>query len=465
MSEESQLEELRAQIQSITLDIVSLAGNRTNLARAVGKMKYRMDVPVVNHAVEENLRASVIRLCEKENHDSAFAMRILNLLIAEAKSVQDQTPQSLADTSAYTTWIRARELENSGRHVVHLEIGEPDFGPPPEVVEFMAHALLQGRTRYTATAGLLELRNSIAQYLNREHNTQISPEEVIVTAGGRSALFLSVMTIVRPGDEVIIFDPSYPAYDDLVTAAGALPVHVPARLEDDWIPDLSRLDEEIRSNTRMIILNSPANPTGKVVKEPWLSELVDIAVANELAVLSDEVYGDFCQKSPPSILEFVEGQSVYLNSFSKSYGMTGFRLGFAVSDIQSIERMSKLQNLCLTSVSEFIQCAGLAALTCQREQREYARTVRKRIEVSSALMRNLPFSFVVPEGGLYLFPRLSSNGIDGTEFSARLLSEAGISITPGSVFGKDYAEFFRMSVCQPESVLVTAIEAMKELLA
>jgi aspartate aminotransferase len=273
------------------------------------------------------------------------------------------------------------------------------------------------------------------------------------------------MSMVTNGDEVIILDPSYPAYDDLVREAGGVPIHVATHLENEWTPNLGELDGLMNSNTKMMILNSPANPTGWTAQQSWLIQLVELAISNDMTILSDEVYWDLCQTAAPSILQFADQQFIYVNSFSKTYGMTGFRLGYAVTEKHLIEKMSKLQSLCFTSVSEFIQCAGVAALDCENERRDYARVVSERMEVSSFLMGTLPVSFAQPKGGLYLFPRISRDDMDGTVFSELLLSETGISVTPGSSFGSDYRQFFRMSVCQPKNVLVRAIESMKEVLA
>jgi aspartate aminotransferase len=215
----------------------------------------------------------------------------------------------------------------------------------------------------------------------------------------------------------------------------------------------------------MIILNSPSNPTGHIISRRALNQLVDMADSRGITILSDEVYRDFLVKSSPSVLQVSDRQHICVNSFSKTYGMTGFRLGYAVADKESIKKMAQLQGLCITCVPEFIQHAGTAALDCSEDLRRFVDIVKRRLKAVAALMTKLPLAYVQPHGGFYVFPRITREDMTGDEFSDLLLSEARVCVTPGEVFGGEYSKFFRMSLCQPEDVLTDAISAMEEVLS
>ncbi len=464
LDENAKLRGTRNLIKKLTLEIVSLAGKRTCLALEVAHAKSRLGNPVLNKEVERDLRISVVNQCDSDNHDKGFALRLLNFLIAESKNVQRQIIRPSAPLTAYDIWQKAKALEKTGRPITHLEIGEPDFGPPDAVRKAMMEAVSQGLTRYTASAGIYALRKKVADHLGEQHNTRISADEVLITTGGRFALFLGVTTNSSPGDEVIIFDPSYPAYDDVVKATGATPVHVSTQIDNNWIPNLGELEDAINSTTTMIILNSPANPTGQVIGRHSFSQIVELAESRDISILSDEVYSDFSLIRPTSILQFTNSKHIYVNSFSKSYGMTGFRLGYAVSDKDTIDEMTKLQNLCLTSTPEFIQHAGIAALDCDDELRHHVKTVTRRLNLLSAHLARLPVSFAPPQGGFYVFPRIARSDMDGVQFAERLLAETGVCVTPGSTYGPGYSDCFRVSVCQPEDVIVRAVKAMEGVL-
>jgi aspartate aminotransferase len=458
------LDGLRSEIRTLTLEIVRLAGQRTSLAIRVAEEKVEQGLPLVNKEVERHLRELVIDQCEDDGTDSTFALRLLNQIITQSKEVQSILIEPVSRVTAYDMLVKAKAMEMEGRVVSHLEVGEPDFGPPEAVRQAMAEAVAQGHTHYTVSGGISPLRVKLAQHLSKRHQKEILPEEVIVTVSGRFALYLSISTAVRPGDEVIIFDPSYPAYDDSVRAAGAQPVHISTDLDGGWTPDMGLVEDSINKTTRMIILNSPGNPTGKVLEKIVFKKLVEIAEAHDILVVSDEVYSDFSSSNPTSVLEFPDCSHIYLNSFSKSYGMTGFRLGFAVSDSDTVERMTKLQNLCLTSAPEFIQYAGLAALDCDEDVSQNVATIKNRLRVASKHLADLPLLFIPPEGGFYIFPRITLDNVDGIQFAERLLAEKDVCVVPGTGYGPDYTQFFRISVCQSEEVIVEAVRRMEEVL-
>lgn len=287
---------------------------------------------------------------------------------------------------------------------------------------------------------------------------------MIVTVGGRYAVYLCIATTLLPGDEAIIFEPAWPAYKDCVKKVGGKPVIVPADLANDWTPNTDSFFESINKSTKMIILNNPNNPTGKILDETFLKQIVDVARENGLLVLSDEVYSNFAFKPFKSILELPECKQIYVSSFSKTFGMTGFRIGYAIAEHETIERMTRLQNLCLTSVPELIQYAALAALECIKEAREYAQIVENRVQLLCNALKKLPISYYKPDGGFYIFPKIRDSKINGGVFSERLLTEKGVCVTPGIAFGENFGFFYRLCVCKPQDSLLEAVKRMGELL-
>ncbi|MHA2211486.1 MAG: aminotransferase class I/II-fold pyridoxal phosphate-dependent enzyme [Candidatus Thorarchaeota archaeon] len=429
MTESTQLDVLRSEITKITLEIVGLVGRRNALAEQVGAEKKRLGSSIVSRDVERRLRAKVITQCEEKGVDSEFGLRLLNQLITESIRMQQEGTESLPAIDAHYIFEKAKEMERSGKEIIHLEVGEPDFGPPDAVKTAMAEAVSLGYTHYTQSIGIPELRNKIANATSGKHQRKISPDEVVVTVSGRYALHLSMASTLQPGDEVIIIDPSFPAYARGVKAVGGRPVHVSAKMEDNWNLELSLIEDHINESTRMVVLNSPCNPTGKVLDGK-------VSDANQITV----------------------------KSFSKPYGMTGFRLGYAISDSDTIKKMAKIQHLQVTCAPEFIQHAGIAALDCEDELSHYASIMESRLKTASRLLKPLPVSFHDPDGGFYIFLRMAEDTLSGFDFADRLLSEKGVCVQPGILYGRGFSSYFRISVCTPEENLVEAIARIEEVL-
>ncbi|MFW9798975.1 MAG: aminotransferase class I/II-fold pyridoxal phosphate-dependent enzyme [Candidatus Thorarchaeota archaeon] len=464
LTESAQLDALRSEIERITLEIIDSVGRRNSLAEDVAKEKASLGAPVINRDVENHLREAVVNRCREVGVEPDFGARLLNQLILESIRLQRKDSESNVAFNAHDHFVRAKEMEHSGREVIHLEVGEPDFGPPDAALKAMAEAVDSGCTHYTPSAGISSLREKIADRLGSRYDRDISREEVIVTLSGKYALFLSMASTIQAGEEVIIIDPSFPAYSRCVRAAGGRPIIFPTDLDNGWDLDVDLLQENVSPSTRMIMLNSPCNPTGKVFDESTMRKLVALAVENDISVVSDEVYSRFSYSPHTSILQFPHCNQVTVKSFSKQYGMTGFRLGYAVSDKETIKKMASLQHLHVTCVPEFIQHAGLAALDCEEEVNINAATIRSRLDIISKLLDRLPVTFREADGGFYIFARLAEGTTGGQEFAERLLSETGVCVMPGIVYGSQYASFFRVAVCQPEDRLVKAVERMEEVL-
>lgn len=469
LTEKPDIARLRREIERVTRQIISLTGRRFRLAKKIAEAKKRENLPVEEREVERNLREIVSRECGQNGVRLDFGLRLLNLLIEEAKRIEKEEiaehgGEKTLQITPYTFFAKAKELERTGKSLIHLEIGEPDFGPPESVKRRTAQALDSGYARYTETAGIRELRAKIAEKVNQDFHTDISPKQVIVTIGGRYALYLCTATTLLPGDEVIILEPAWPAYGDCVKSLGCKAVRISATLENEWAPDLDLLNQSINESTRMIIMNYPNNPTGKILERKVMKEITETAKEHNLHLVSDEVYSNFFYTPFESVLKFPEGKCTYINSFSKTFGMTGFRIGYAIADRGTVEKMTKLQNLCLTSPPEFVQHAALAALDCVKERMEYARIIEGRLEFTYNALSKLPLSFHKPDGGFYVFPRIEVAGLDGLEFANKLLTQKGVCVTPGVAFGTEYTKFFRVSVCQPQKSLQEAANKMGELL-
>jgi aspartate aminotransferase len=459
---------LRKEIENVTAEIFSLVGKRFVLSREIAKAKIKKGLPVEDVDAERRLKEIISEKCKSYNVDLGFGLRLLNMLVEESKRVQEsltvKTKEKMRFSAPYEVFAKAKEMEREGKTLIHLEIGEPDFGPPESVKEALKDAIKKGYTRYTETAGIPQLREKIASTINQKFQTDISSDQVIVTVGGRYAVFLAISSILSPGEEAIVFEPAWPAYKDCVKNIQAKPVKVSGKLESSWEPDLDALLKSINKSTRMIILNSPNNPTGKIISADVLERIVETARENNLFILSDEVYSDFAFKPFRSILEFSDCRYIYVNSFSKAFGMTGFRIGYAISDVETVKKMTRLQNLCLASVPEFVQYAAIEALNCMEEVGKNAEKIKKRQEILCNALDELPVSYYKPDGGFYVFPRLHDENFDTQTFIERLLTEKGVCVTPGTAFGEDYRNFFRISACQPEETLLEAAKRIGELL-
>lgn len=464
MSGPSRLDGLRGEIERVTLAIIDLVGQRNSLAHSVALEKSQHEVALVNPTVERHLRELVVERCNIAGVEPSFGIRMLNQLIDESIRIQRTTVRPEPTYDGHKLFSIAKELEQTGKKVIHLEVGEPDFGPPDSVIHATTDALSRRFTHYAQSTGIPVLRQKIAKILSEYHQRGVSPQEVIVTASGKYALFLAIACTLEAGDEAIIIDPSYPSFSSSVRRVGARPIHIPTEFENDWIPDVDVIQEQINRSTRLIIVNSPCNPTGKVLDEGTCRALTRMAEDNDLWILSDEAYSSFTYTHYTSFLQFPACRQITIRSFSKPYGMTGFRLGYTVADPEMVKRMADIQYGHLTSIPEFVQYAGLAALDCEDEVVRNASTIKSRLHLVSSLLEDLPVSFKRADGGFYLFVRLEGKEQDGVRFAEQLLTETGVCVTPGIVYGPHYGSFFRIAVCQPEEQLREGLARIGEFL-
>jgi aspartate aminotransferase len=464
LNDATNLDSLRGEVMKVTLEMVSLVSQRNALARQIGKEKARLGTSLVNLDVERGLRKAVLEHCKEIGIEPAIGQRLVTHLISESIRIQEMDSNPGISLDSHAVFVKAKEMEQAGRDVIHLEVGEPDFGPPEIVKKAVANAVSRGYTRYTQSVGIPELRQKIAVQISQQYQRKVSLEEVIVTVGGRYALFLGVAALIQPGEDAIIIDPSYPAYSSCIKEVGGRPIHVSTKMENGWVLDVDTVQELIGSSTKLLILNSPSNPTGKILDQSNFRELVALADENDIYIISDEVYADFSYTPHTSVLQYPDSKQITIKSFSKLFGMTGFRLGYAITDSETIKRMACIQKIQLTSVPEFIQHAGLAALDCIEDVKRHVATIKRRILTATKLLTRLPLSFTPPDGGLYIFLRMKTDAMNGSEIADRLLSKGGVCVMPGFVYGQHYNSFFRISVCQPEGQLVEAIGHIEEVL-
>ena len=375
----------------------------------------------------------------------------------------------LGTESAFDVLMRARALEAQGRDIVHLEIGEPDFDTPEHVVQAGIDALQRGDTHYTPAAGTPALRQAIAGYVGQTRGVPVVPEQVVVTPGGKPVMFFVIMALAGPGDEVICPDPGFPIYASAVAFAGATPVPLTLREEDGFAVDPDALRALVNERTKLIILNSPHNPTGGVIPSAALDEIARLAVERGVPVLSDEIYSRMVYDgafesitSRPGMAE----QTVILDGFSKTYAMTGWRLGYGVMPAALAEQVTRLAVNTHSCVPGFTQVAGVAALTgSQAAVDAMVAEFRQRRDVVVAGLNAIPgVTCQVPAGAFYAFPNVSRLG-DSAAIADRLLDEGGVAVLDGGAFGAAGRGYLRLSYASSLDRLETALTRMRQVLA
>ena len=449
------IDDLRARMDQVTLEMTRLLAKRTRLARQIGEAKQDLGMAVEDGPREAQLREAVLREAGAEGLGKGAASRLLSVLLRESRAVQESARQACGACCGSQTptsvLARARELEKSGRQIIHMEIGELDLPPPPEAERALARAVRDGHCKYGAPEGEADLRSAIA----RKEGTE--PGRVLVTAGARFAVFASMMALLDPGDEVIVIEPAWPAYRDCAARAGAKARAVRTDLEGGWVPDPAAVSEAVSSNTRMLVLNYPNNPTGAVLPEKTQDELVGIASDAGLYVLGDEIYRQYSRVRAKPLSEHGYEKSISVQSLSKSHAMTGFRTGYAVAEPGVVSAMARVQADAMTCVPAPVQSAALAALGADVSAN--ARAVESRMSVLESEAAGAGLEFARPDGAFYLFVR---TGQDGALVCSRALEE-GLAVSPGEAFG-DYGEFVRLSACLDAKTLKEGVSRLARVL-
>ncbi|MHA6253143.1 pyridoxal phosphate-dependent aminotransferase [Oceanobacillus sp. CAU 1775] len=367
---------------------------------------------------------------------------------------------------------KAKELENAGQDVIHLEIGEPDFTTPQHIVEAAQEALAAGEVHYAPNRGIPQLRNTIAEKLKTENGIQVNPNtDIIVTQGAAEALSIAILAHSNPGDEILIIEPSFASYENLVHLAGATPVSVPTTEENNWVVDPEDVLKAITPKTTMIIINSPCNPTGAVYPKEVLEKIADYAMEHDLLVVSDEIYEKVTYEEDMHFsigsIKGMEDRTITINGFSKAYAMTGWRLGYVAANKDLITNMLKVHQYSVTCVPTFTQFGGDAALV-QKEKseasiREMMKAYKARRDIVYEGLKSIEgVTVTLSEGAFYAFPNISKFNLSSAEFAEKLLTETGVATVPGTVFSKYGEGFIRISFANSEENLKEAMKRMKQ---
>ena len=447
----TELEELRKKIEEITIEMLTLLKTRTEIAQDIGKIKNKEGMSVSNESREEELRELVKRQCKEIDFDSNTALKFLNFLLNESVKVQ-----SSESKTHLAIFLKAKELEQKGKKIIHLEVGEPDFQPPINVKKSLSEVYDKGFGKYGPAKGLPEFRTKLAEFANENFDAKINSENVMVTPGARFGVFLSITTLLDPGDEMIVIEPAWPAYRQCAINAGIKVRTVKTTLENKWEPSIDEISSCINDNTKMLVLNYPNNPTGKILPKTLQDKIVEIARKHDLYILSDEIYSNYSNKEWTSILSYNYEKSIITQSFSKSHSMTGYRIGYLISNQKIVERLAKIEALCLTNVSEPIQYTAMNSL--EEDVTDNVKLINERLTKLGEICKEMELEFVKPDGAMYIFAR-TKNPINTSELSEKLLDH-GVAIAPGIGFG-DYNEFFRISACLDIKTLIQGMDILK----
>src|SRR5918994_5350397 len=381
--------------------------------------------------------------------------------------------ERLGTETAFSVLAKAKALEARGREIIHLEIGEPDFDTPSHIVEAGCRALRDGHTHYTPTAGIPELREAIAADVALSRGIEVDPAQVVVTPGGKPIMFFTILALVEEGDEVLVPNPSFPIYESMVNFVGGRSVFVPLRQENEFRFDLDEFRAGLSGRTRLVILNSPANPTGGVLTPEDIAGLAEILrERSDIFVLSDEIYsrllysGSFASiASEPGMGP--DGRTIILDGFSKTYAMTGWRLGYGVMPVPLAEEITKLQGNSKPCTNSATQYAGLEALAGPQDGVDRMLSeFRARRDLIVAGLNDLPgVECISPQGAFYAFPKISGTGRPAGELADLLLEEAGVACLSGTAFGRHGEGHLRFSYANSRENISRALDRIDEVLA
>ena len=375
---------------------------------------------------------------------------------------------NIGTETAFEVSARARALEATGRDIIHLQIGEPDFDTPANIREAAKRALDEGATHYAPYPGIPALREAIAEDATARKGFPVDPSQVFVTVGGKGVMLYAILGIVDPGDEVLVPDPGYPIYESLTRFVGGTPVAVPIRQELDFRIDLDELRSLVAPRTRMLVINSPANPTGGVLTRADLEAIAEMAIRHDLVVLSDEIYGRILYDGEEHVsiasLPGMAERTIVLDGFSKTFAMTGWRLGYAIVPPSLIPTYGQLVINTISCAPTFAQIGAVEAIRGPQEPMAVmVEEFRARRDLVVAGLNDIPgIECLSPKGAFYVFPHVAGTGLTGKELADRLLAEAGVCVLAGTAFGGIGVDHVRISYANSRENLTKALGRIRE---
>jgi len=377
----------------------------------------------------------------------------------------------LKPEGAYAVLARANQLEAAGKEIIHLEVGQPDFPTLDNVSQAGIQAIREGKTRYTPPAGMTALREAIAAQAGKQRGMEVSPEEVIVSPGGKPNLFFPTLALIEAGDEVIYPNPGFPTYEAMIRVASGVPVAVPLLEENQFSFDLDVFDSLINPRTKLIILNSPSNPTGGVIPPTDLEHIASQAERYNCWILSDEIYTrivyDGLEAPTIAALPGLNKRTIIMDGFSKTYSMTGWRLGFGIMPKELADRVNLLLTHAIGSTAHFTQFAGLEAITGPQDMvKVMVSEYQRRRDVIVDRLNGIPgFSCQKPQGAFYVFPNIRGTGMGSDELANLILEKADVALLPGTSFGEFGEGYLRISYANSLENIEKALERIRAVLA
>ncbi len=376
----------------------------------------------------------------------------------------------LGTESAFEVLARAKSLEAEGKEIIHLEIGEPDFDTPDNIREAAVKAIWDGYTHYSAAQGIVELRNAVAEVDSRRKGLEIKPEEVVVTPGAKPIMFFGMLALVDEGDEVIYPNPGFPIYESVIEFLGAKAVPIQLHESKGFSLDVGELKSKITSKTKMMIINSPQNPTGGVIPKEDLEAIAALAVENDFWVLSDEVYSEIIYEGVHNSIAVFPGmreRTIIIDGYSKTYAMTGWRLGYGVMPAELAQAMTQLQINATSCTCTFTQVAGVEGLKGdQAAAKAMVAEFKKRRDVIVEGLNAIDgITCLLPKGAFYVFPNITGTGVTSQELSDKLLYEGGVAVLPGTAFGSFGEGYLRLSYANSVENIRKALASIEKTVA
>ncbi len=375
----------------------------------------------------------------------------------------------LGTETAFEVLVRAKALEAQGKSIIHLEIGEPDFDTPANITEAAVKALHEGWTHYGPAAGLPELRRAIATYISNTRHIEVSPDEVVMTPGGKPIIFFPILALIEEGDEVIYPNPGFPIYESMINFAGGKAVPLMISEEKDFKLDVNELKSKINAKTKLVIINSPANPTGGVLSKKDIQDIADVVKNYNCYVMADEIYSRImygCEHHSIASVPGMKERTIILDGFSKTYAMTGWRAGYGVMPKSLSSMVEKLMTNSNSCTNSFVQRACIEALQGPQDSvdKMVSEFEKRRDFIVEGLNRIKGFSCKKPLGAFYVFPNITKTGMDSKKLSDYLLNEAGVAALSGTAFGANGQGYLRLSYANSIENIKKALERIDQVM-